>query len=75
MPSRCAWLAWRLAIRLVGQPRITAYVVATVIMVGTTLLIERTEPFYVAIVLVAGLAYATIVRLPPRGSTMQTGGV
>jgi hypothetical protein len=56
--------AWRLAIHLVGHPRLTAYVVATLLVVGAALLIERTEPFYLALVLVAALGYATIVREP-----------
>jgi len=35
-----ALLAWRLAIRL-GHPRLTAYLVATIMVVGAALLIER----------------------------------
>lgn len=69
-----AMVAWRLAIRVVGHPRLTAYLVATVMVVGTALVIERTEPLYLAIVLVVVLAYATIVRLPPRVSAPQTTG-
>ena len=59
-----ALLMWRLAIRLVGHPRVTAYLVATVLVVAAALLIERTEPFYLAIALVAALGYAAIVRAP-----------
>ncbi|MBA2443803.1 MAG: hypothetical protein H0V49_00495 [Nocardioidaceae bacterium] len=69
-----ALLAWRLAIRLVGHPRLTAYLVATIMVVWAAILIERTEPLYLAIVLVAVLAYATIVRLPPRAASQHSGG-
>ena len=64
-----ALLVWRLAIRLVGHPRLSAYVVATVLVVAAAIRMERTEPLYLAIVLVAVLGYATIVRLPPRPAT------
>lgn len=66
-----ALLAWRLAIRLVGHPRLTAYLVATVLVVAAALRIERTAPFYLAIVLMAALGYATIVRLPGSASPPQ----
>jgi hypothetical protein len=66
-----ALLVWRLAIRLVGRPRLTAYLVATVLVVAAAIRIERTEPPYLAIVLVAVLGYATIVRLPPRAPMPQ----
>jgi hypothetical protein len=59
---------WRLATRLVGHPRVTAYLVVTVMVVAAALLIQRTEPFYLAIVLVAALGYATIVRAPGSAS-------
>lgn len=59
-----ALLAWRLAVRLVGHPRVTVYLLATVFVVAAAILFERTEPFYLAIVLVAALGYAAIVRLP-----------
>jgi hypothetical protein len=61
-------LPWRLAIRLVGHPRLTAYLVVTVMVLAAALLIQRTEPFYLAIVLVAALGYATIVRAPGSAS-------
>lgn len=57
--------AWRLATRLVGHSRLTAYLVGTLVVLIAAYLIERTEPLYLAIVLVAVLGYATIVRLPP----------
>lgn len=57
-------LVWRLAIGLLGHPRLTAYLTATVLAVPAALLSERTEPFYLAIVLLAALGYATIVRAP-----------
>lgn len=63
-----ALLTWRLAIRFVGHPRLTAHLVATFLVVAAALLIERTEPFYLAIVLVAALGYATIVREPGSAS-------
>lgn len=63
-----ALLAWRLAIRFVGHPRLTAYLLATFLVVAAALRIERTEPFYLAIVLVAALGFATIVRLPGSAS-------
>ena len=59
-----ALLAWRLAIRLVSHPRLTAYLVAAFLVVAAAHRIERTEPFYLAIVLVAALGHAAIVRLP-----------
>jgi hypothetical protein len=59
-----ALLAWRLAIRLVGHPRLTACVVATLLVVAAALLIERTQAFYLVLVLVAALGYATIVGEP-----------
>lgn len=59
-----ALLTWRLAIRLVGHPRVSAYLVATALVVAAALRIGRTEPFYLAIVLLAALGYATIVRAP-----------
>lgn len=62
-------LAWRLAIRLWGHARLTAYLVATTLVLAAALRIERTEPFYLAIVLVAALGYATIVRSPPHASS------
>ena len=64
-------LAWRLAIRLVGRPRLTACVVATVLVIAAAIRIERTEPLNLAIVLVAVLGFATIVRLPPPAPTPQ----
>lgn len=63
-----ALLTWRLAIRFVGHPRLTAYIVTTFLVVAAALRIERTEPFYLAIVLVAALGFATIVRLPGSAS-------
>lgn len=63
-----ALLAWRLAIRLVGHPRLTAYLVASVLVVAAAIRIERTEPFYLAIVLVAALGFAMIVRAPGSDS-------
>lgn len=68
-----ALLAWRLAIRLLGHPRLTAYLVATVLVVAGALRIEWTEPFYLAIVLMAALGYAAMVRLP--GSASATAGL
>jgi predicted neutral ceramidase superfamily lipid hydrolase len=62
-------LAWRLAIRLVGHPRLTAYLVTTLLVVAAALRIERTEPFYLAIVLMAALGFATIVRAPTHTSS------
>jgi hypothetical protein len=61
-----ALAAWVLTIRIVGHPRLTAYLVASVIVVGAAVLIERTEPFYLAIVLAMAFGYATIVREPNR---------
>lgn len=69
-----ALLAWRLAIHLVGRPRLTAYVVGGLMVIAAAILIERTEPVYLGIVLVAVLGYATIVRLPPNVSS-QVGRV
>jgi hypothetical protein len=65
-------LAWRLAIRLVGHPRLSAGVVATAMAVGAAIVVERTEPLYLAMVLAAGLGYATIVRLPPSAASPQS---
>jgi hypothetical protein len=59
-----AILVWRVAIHLFGHPRLTAYLVAAFLVVAAALRIERTEPFYLAIVLLAALGYATIVRAP-----------
>lgn len=64
-------LTWRLAIRLVGHPRLTAYLVVTAVVVAAALLIQRTEPFYLAIVLVAALGYATIARAPTQISSQD----
>lgn len=59
-----ALLAWRLAIRVVGRPRTTAYLVAIAVVVAAALLIERADPVNLAILLVAALGFATIVRAP-----------
>jgi hypothetical protein len=64
-----ALLAWGLAIHLVGHPRLTAYVVGALMVIAAAIIIERTEPVYLGIVLVAVLGYATIVRLPPNVSS------
>jgi hypothetical protein len=67
-----ALLAWRVAIRVVGHPRLTAYIVAAVMVLAATVLIPRTNGLYISLFAVApALVYATIVRLPPRGSTAQ----
>ena len=58
-----ALLAWRLAVRLVGHPRVTVYPWRPSLL-SRQRFFERTEPFYLAIVLVAALGYAAIVRLP-----------
>lgn len=64
-----ALLAWRLMVHLVGHPRLTAYLVGVLMLIAAAILIERTEPIYLGIVLVAVLGYATIVRLPPNVSS------
>jgi hypothetical protein len=66
-----ALFAWRLAIRLLGRPRLTAYLVGAVLVAAAAVRIERTEPLYLAIVLVAVLGFATIVRLPPSATAAQ----
>lgn len=68
-----ALLAWRVAIRLLGHPRLTAYLLATVLIGAAALRIERTEPSYLALVLVAALGYATIVLLPGSTSPRSAG--
>jgi hypothetical protein len=56
--------AWWLATHVVGHQRLTAYLVAIVMAVAAGLLIARTEPLVWAMVLVAALGFATIVREP-----------
>jgi len=59
-------LVWRLAIRLVGHPRLTAYLLAAIAVLATALLVPRTSPIAVASwAALPAFAYATILRRPP----------
>jgi hypothetical protein len=40
--------------------------------VGAAIVVERTEPLYLAMVLAAVWGYATIVRLPPSAASPQS---
>ncbi len=59
-------LVWRLAIRLVGHPRLTAYLLAAIAVLATALLVPHTSPIAVAFwAALPAFAYATILRRPP----------
>lgn len=63
-------LAWRLAIRLVGSPRLAAYVGATFMVLLGAMLFPRDEPMVIGVWLTVALAYASIARLPPSDSPL-----
>jgi hypothetical protein len=67
IPLLCvALLAWRAAIRVAGHPRSSAYLVAAVNVLAAAILIPRTSPIVIALLVAAPLfTYATIVRRPP----------
>ncbi len=66
-----ALVAWGVAILCLGHPRLTAYLVAGVLVLAIAFGTERAEPLYLALTLIAALGFATIVRLP-HGSARST---
>jgi hypothetical protein len=64
-----ALLIWRIAIRLVGHPRLTAYLTAAGFVGAAFVLIPRIDLPSIAFLAAGPLfAYATIVRPPPHAS-------
>ncbi len=62
---------WRLLARIVGRPRLTAYVVAAVVA-GAMIVMTRDSPIESIVLLevLPAFLYATVVRLPPQPDTI-----
>jgi hypothetical protein len=59
-------VAWRVAIRMIGDPRTAAYVVAALVVVVAVPLIPRTDPMSVVFfVALPAFMFATLARMPP----------
>jgi hypothetical protein len=56
---------WWFASHAIGRPRLIAYVLATIVCLGAVVLIPRTDPLNVALLLfLPTFAYATVARAP-----------
>jgi hypothetical protein len=66
-PFVAALLVWRLAIRLVGHPRPTAYLLAVGLIAAVGFLAQPTEVLdVVPSIAIVAVAFATAARVPPR---------
>ncbi len=59
---------WRLAIRVVGHPRLIVYAMAALVVAAAAVLVPRTNAVAIGFWAAApAFAYATLVRRPPVG--------